>query len=145
MDILVCLGFIFCYNAKNVNFLSTIIYLLFTSNENEQIVLVFFHCLKDVREGGGSPWWSISSTLNVRIFLYERTFWQLLLCTCNQKKLPKWLFVRKMREVYVDEIDTWWSLVKHSYDDGLSRVEVKKEAIHCCLNVERIFEDFWLP
>jgi len=52
MDILVCLGFIFCYNAKNVNFLSTIIYLLFTSNENEQIVLVFFHCLKDVREGG---------------------------------------------------------------------------------------------
>ncbi len=47
---------------------------------------------------------SISSTLNVNFFV-RMLFWQLLLCTCNQKKAAKTMFVRKILVFNVDEID----------------------------------------
>jgi len=40
-------------------------------------------------------------------FLGQTSFWQLFLCTCNQRKAAKMTFVRKICAHYVDEIDGW--------------------------------------
>ncbi len=52
---------------------------------------------------------TVVNLINVKrtSFSYERLFWQLLLCTCNWKKLPKWRLYEKR------EIDGWCQFHQH--------------------------------